>query len=95
MRGQTACESLPGMSYRFEWLAGPAFLWALLFLLLVPGLALIALVLVALAAVAAIVAALVGLPYLAVRTLRRHAVPFAKAIAHPVLANPITARRTQ
>ena len=83
------------MSYRVEWLAGPAFLWGLLFLLLVPGLALIALVLFALAAVVALAAAIVVVPYLLVRTLHRHAVPVARAIAETVLHNPVTARRAQ
>jgi hypothetical protein len=95
MRARLACENLADMSYRVEWLAGPAFLWGLMFLLLVPGLALIALVIVALAALAALAAAIVGLPYLAVRTLRRHAGPIAKAITHTVVVNPTTARSPQ
>jgi hypothetical protein len=83
------------MSYRVEWLAGPAFLWALLFLLLVPGLALIALVVVALLAVAALAAAIVGLPYLVIHLIRRHARPIAGAIAQAVVPNPTTARSSQ
>ena len=62
------------MSYRFEWAAGPAFLGAMLLLLLVPGFALIAVAVVALAAAAALVAlagAILATPYLVVRTVRR------------------------
>jgi hypothetical protein len=95
MREHPASGTLCRMSYRVEWVAGPAFLWALLFLLLVPGLALIALVVVALAAIAALAAAIVGLPYLAVRSLRRHTWPMVKSMAHTVLANPTTARSSQ
>ena len=62
------------MSYSFEWTAGPAVLGALLFLLFVPGLALIAVVVVALVAAAALVAlagAILATPFLLVRTLHR------------------------
>ena len=59
------------MSYRFEWIFGPALLGTLLVLLLVPPFALIALAVVALGAVVALAWALLGVPYLLVRSLRR------------------------
>ena len=59
------------MSYRFEWIFGPALIGALLVLLLVPPFALIALALVALFAVAGLAGALLGVPYLLVRSVRR------------------------
>jgi hypothetical protein len=91
------------MSYRFEWIAGPAFLGAVLLPLIVPGFALIGVLIVALAAVAALVAlagAVLATPYLVVRTLRRrlaerHEATAANATKHSgltALAQPTTAR---
>jgi hypothetical protein len=62
------------VSYRFEWIAAPVFLWAM-FLLLIGPFAVIAVTVVAVAALAALVAlagAVLALPYLLVRSLHRH-----------------------
>jgi membrane protein implicated in regulation of membrane protease activity len=61
------------MSYGLEWIPGPALLGALLFLMFVPGFALIAVVVLAIAAVAALVAlagAVLVSPYLLARFVR-------------------------
>jgi hypothetical protein len=87
------------VSYRFEWIAGPIFLGAVLVLLIVPPFALIALAVVALAVVAALAAALMAIPYLLVRSLRRRRaerhratdegpVPMASAVARTDRAAP-------
>jgi hypothetical protein len=62
------------VSYRLEWIAAPVFLGAPLLLLIGPF-AVIAVLVVALAALAVLVAlagAVLALPYLLVRSLRRH-----------------------
>jgi hypothetical protein len=96
------------VKYGYGWAPGAVVLGSVLVLLIVPSFALIALVVVALAAVAALVAlagAILASPYLLVRVVRRRLeerhepseapVPIAAAIAHPALAGPTTARRSQ
>jgi hypothetical protein len=91
------------MSYRFEWIAGPVFLGAVLLPLIVPSFALIALVVVALGAIAALVAlagALLATPYLVVRTVRRRLAERHRSTegSLPIAAvaiRPMTARSSQ
>jgi membrane protein implicated in regulation of membrane protease activity len=62
------------VSYRFEWIAAPV-VFVPVFLLLIGPVAVIVLVVVATVALAAVVAlagAVLALPYLLVRSLRRH-----------------------
>jgi hypothetical protein len=62
------------VSYRFEWFFGPLLLGTLLVLPLAPPFALIALVLIALTAIVALAGGILVIPYLLVRSLRRHRV---------------------